>query len=268
MILPLILMLVLVQDATSQTPRKPNPFAPSLPLLTDEEEEPFDRIIDRFILTDLGALKGDEAKKAVADFNKLGPEATMALIRGVNKSAVIEQSCPVLHIAKKLASILRTSKDPLLLEFARENIGAGIRANKHRGTLNELRVLCNQRRSELARVTPTTPGRPPGKPVGTVGPTSPETRTMTIAELAMAAGSERGDRLKAVLAELGSRNGEDAIAALGTTAASYEGDIQKLAREQLARVMGKLTPAQLKAKLTDDREEVRAAAARLLEKKK
>ncbi len=71
-----------------------------------------------------------------------------------------------------------------------------------------------------------------------------------------------------MLTELGSRTGDDAIAALGTAAASYEGDIQKLAREQLNRVMGKLTPAQLKAKLKDDRVEVRAAAARLLEKKR
>src|SRR5262249_329924 len=46
--------------------------------------------------------------------------------------------------------------------------------------------------------------------------------------------------------------------------ASYEGDVQRLAREQLDRVLGKLPPAALKEKLNDDRAAVRAAAARLL----
>ena len=49
---------------TSQPPRKPNPLAPSLPETTDEEEERFDRIIDRFILFDTGKLPGPDGKKA------------------------------------------------------------------------------------------------------------------------------------------------------------------------------------------------------------
>src|SRR2546421_12276851 len=83
----------------SDSPRKPNPFAPSLPQLTDEEEEKLDQIIDRFIQQDTGRLSGEEGKKARQDFDKLGPEAIPALIRGVNRAAKIEHSWPAGVIA-------------------------------------------------------------------------------------------------------------------------------------------------------------------------
>ena len=111
--------------------RKPNPLAPSLPLLTAEEEDKLDRIIDRFILFDLGQLPGEDGKRALADFKNLGPEAFFALVRGINKAATIEGSCPAATIAKKLGSVLRGSNDLDLLDFARENIGAGL-GNNHR----------------------------------------------------------------------------------------------------------------------------------------
>src|SRR5688572_22305512 len=76
------------------TPRKPHPLAPSLPELSEEEEAKIDAIIDRFIEADTGKLHGPEAKKALQDFHRLGPEATFALIRGMNKAAAIDHSCP------------------------------------------------------------------------------------------------------------------------------------------------------------------------------
>src|SRR6516225_4793947 len=78
----------------SQTPRKPSPFAPSLPELTQEEENQLDETIDRFIDYDSGKVQGPGAKKAVAEFHKLGPEAIPALIRGLNRAAKIDHSCP------------------------------------------------------------------------------------------------------------------------------------------------------------------------------
>src|SRR5438128_805968 len=87
----------------SKAERPRNPLAPSLPQLTDEEEEKIDAVIDRFILYDTGKLKGAEGKKALADFNNLGPEAIFPLIRGLNRAANIESSCPALVIAKKLS---------------------------------------------------------------------------------------------------------------------------------------------------------------------
>lgn len=134
----------------SETPRPPNPIASSLPLLTDAEEEELDRIIDRFIQYDTGKLPGDEGKKALREFQKLGPEATFALMRGLNKSANIEASCPVVTISKKLSGILRSTRDRALLQFARENIGAGVTAQRHKGVLNDLKVSCMVRDRSLS----------------------------------------------------------------------------------------------------------------------
>ena len=61
----LTLTLAAVMSADPDTPRKPNPLAPSLPLLTDEEEAKIDAVIDRFIDPDVGKLRGDDYKKAV-----------------------------------------------------------------------------------------------------------------------------------------------------------------------------------------------------------
>src|SRR5205823_12317273 len=51
--------------------------------------------------------------------------------------------------------------------------------------------------------------------------------------------------------------------ALGSAAASYDGDTQKLARDLLTKQLTRLNTQALKEKLKDDRPEVRAAAARV-----
>ncbi len=167
-----------VLSAQQETPRKPNPFAPSLPLLTDEEEAKIDAVIDKFIAYDSGKLKGPEGRKAQADFIKLGPEAIPALIRGLNKAAKIEHSCPAVTIAKKLARMLRSSHDMELLQYARENIGAGVEQSRHMGVIKDLRMTCivqmraagNAQENQI-RSTPTIKGNSvgpkdpsPGKP--------------------------------------------------------------------------------------------------------
>src|SRR5258708_15721683 len=96
------LSLSLAADPSADKPRPPNPFAPTLPQLTKEEEDDLDAVIDRFILADTGQLTGADAKAALKDFNALGPEAVFALIRGLNRAAVPDQSCPTLVIANKL----------------------------------------------------------------------------------------------------------------------------------------------------------------------
>src|SRR5581483_3349023 len=87
-------------------------------------------------------------------------------------------------------------------------------------------------------------------------------RLMTVAELAAAAGSERGPRLKVVLAELGGRQGDKAVAALGSAAGAYEGDVRQAARDALAKNLARESAAALKRRLQDDRAEIRGAAAR------
>src|SRR5262249_9631273 len=152
-------------------------------------------------------------------------------------------SCPAVSIAQKLARLLTATDDQELLQFARENIGAGVTASQHMAVLRELRITCATRQSLLARQA------------ASEGPKSP--RAMTTTELAEAAGSERGTRLRQVLIELGQRQGNDAINALGVAATSYEDDTKRLARDLLVKNLGRQGPTVIKDKLKDDRAEVR-----------
>ena len=138
-LLTLSLAAVLAADDGKTPERKPHPFAPSLPKLTAEEEEKLDKVIDNFILYDLGKLRGEDGKKALEEFQKLGPEATFALIRGLNRAANIEGSCPAVVIARKLSRTLSATEDSQLLDFARENIGLGVTQQRHLGLLKDLR---------------------------------------------------------------------------------------------------------------------------------
>jgi HEAT repeat protein len=132
-------------------PRERHPLAPSLPLLTPEQEAKIERVIDRFIDYDTGKLRGSEGHKALRDFKALGPEAIPSLIDGLNRAANLEHSCPAVIIARKLASMLGSSRDTELLEFARENIGSGVTARRHMGVIQDLRVACMLRRTALRR---------------------------------------------------------------------------------------------------------------------
>ncbi len=136
------------------TPRRPHPFAPSLPETTSEEEKRFDQIIDRFILADTGRLSGPEAQQAIRDFDRLPPEAVFALIRGLNRAAAIDHSCPALQISKRLARQLRSSEDLELLRFARENIGAGVVRSRHADHIKDLRVAISRRITAVANAPP------------------------------------------------------------------------------------------------------------------
>src|SRR5205823_3283281 len=113
--------------------------------------EKLDKIIDRFIDYDSGRAVVPDPKRVKSDFDKLGREAIPALIRGINRAAAIDDSCPAVVIAKKLAGMLASSADPELLDFARENIGAGVTRSRHMSVLKDLRVMCILRKGELNR---------------------------------------------------------------------------------------------------------------------
>jgi hypothetical protein len=235
-------------------PRKANPLAPSLPLLTKEEAGRYEKVLDRFILYETGKLGSGEKAKVLAEFNALGPDATFQLLDALNRAAQIESSCPAVIIARKLAMIFRGSNDVELLQFARENIGAGVTARRHLNALKDLRLTCMLRQSELQRQNLVAGFRP-----GEKGPGQ-----MTISELANAAGSERGPRLRSVLVELERRQGEQVLNALGAAAASYDSSEQQLARGLLVRHLSGKGAAVVRDALKADQPEVRAAAARVV----
>lgn len=256
-LLTLTLVLFLPGDSSARpdSPRKPNPFAPSLPLLTDEEEAKIDAIIDRFIQFDLGKLTGEEGKRAQQEFNKLGPEAIPALIRGMNRAANIEASCPAVVIAKKLGGMLLASNDGQLLDFARENIGAGVTISQHMGLLKDLKVACMLRKRSVGKDPRATSSKPTViKPA----------RSMTTDELTEAAGTERGYRLKSVLTELEQRNAPVVLDTLVSIASfGSEKENQQVARELLVKNLSRLSDAEIRKKLKEDRAEIRAAAAKI-----
>ena len=217
-------------------------------MLTSDEEDHLDKVIDRFMLFDTGQLKGAEGKAALDDFTKLGPEAIPALIRGINRAAVMEQSCPTLVIAKKLKILLMASNDQDLLDFAHDNIAAGVERSQHMNVLQDLRVMCMFRRNALARLEARGP-KPP--------------RKMTTSELAAAAaGGERGTRLKQVLMELGQRKGPDVLKGLVAAADGGNTEVRALSLDLMDRHLTRQGIEFVQKKLADGNADVRQSAAR------
>ncbi len=255
----IVLTLALVVPAAGDDPidktipRRPSPLAPSLPELTREEEEKLDQIIDRFMLYDTGRLQGEEGRVALRDFQKLGPEAIPALIRGVNRAAAIEHSCPVVVIAQKLQKLLLASDDMELLQFARDEIGAGVGRTRHATVLQELRFKVMQRKNLVSRRPP-----PAERPTVARAPAS-----LSNKELVEAASTDRGPRLKQVLTELEKRKGPEVLAGLVTGTASSDRETQELARDLLDSHLQRQPEAVVKQKLKDAHPEVRQSAARV-----
>jgi hypothetical protein len=252
MIYPLLVLLILPADEPTKSERKLSAIAPSLRALTKDEEAKLDDIIDRFILADTGRLGGAEARKATDAFDKLGHDAIPALIRGLNKAATLKHSCPVLMITKKLTKLLMATDDQQLLEFARDEIGAGVTRSPHAGTMQDLRVRILLHKNALARRTPTPKKTAP--PLGT-------------AELAKAASSQRGEALHTTLKELAKREGKEVIPALALAAGSYEKETQKLGRELLDSHIARQTQSFVREILSDENVEIRKSAIRVIASK-
>ena len=250
--------------AQTKTPRKPSPFAPSLPELTEEEEAKYDEVIDKFIEYDTGKLKGPEGRQALTDFQKLGNDAIPALIRGLNRAAKIDHSCPAVTIAKKLGRMLGSTKDTELLEYARENIGAGVETSRHMGVIKDLRVQCMLRKNAVLKFIDKEERNVPALKGDSIGsPKSSERvlRGTSLTDLLGMAGTEHGAKLKAVLKELGRWGGDEVVRAFATAIGDTDLEIQQLSRDLLKEQLSRLKTADLKLKLKDRSAAVRAATA-------
>jgi hypothetical protein len=245
------------RSAAAKEKPKHSPYAPSLPYLTKEEEDKLDAIVDRFMQYDIGRLQGKEAAKALKEFKALGPEAIPSLVRGLNRAAMIEHSCPVVVIGEKLGRLLAKSDDQELMEYVRDNIGSGVGRTRHAGVLQDLRLAVTLRKNALARQA-ASPER------SVAGSAAKTLRAMSVTELADAASIERGPRLRSVLIELEKRRGEEVGPALAHAAASYEKDIQKLGRDLLDRHLARQGEAVVKEKLGHELVEMRKSAMRVI----
>jgi hypothetical protein len=238
---------------TKESKEKPkrSPYAPSLPYLTKEEEDRLDQIVDRFMQYDIGRLQGKEGAKALKEFKALGPEAIPSLVRGLNRAAIIEHSCPVVVIGQKLGRLLAASDDQELMEYVRDNIGSGVGRTRHAGVLQDLRFAVTLRKNAIARQA-------------TASPVQKTTRAMSVTELADAASIERGPRLRSILIELEKRRGEEVGPALANAAASYDQEIQKLGRDLLDRHLARQGETVVKEKLGHELVEMRKSAMRVI----
>jgi hypothetical protein len=230
-------------------------LAPSLPVLNDKEVAEIERVIERLIAMEIGKLKGKDAAKAVADFNQLGIEAVPQLLEGLNRSADIGASCAAVVIAKKLNALLNSSEDFELLDFLRENIGAGVSAKRHTNVLKDLKLACQLRKSALQRLQ---------LPYAKVDPDKKPLRVLTVSELATAAGNSDGARLQAILKELEARQGDAVLRVFVATLASSDSDVKQLASSLLVKHLARQSPIHLKCRLRDERPDVRMAAAKVV----
>ncbi|MGH7138042.1 MAG: hypothetical protein ACREHD_20010, partial [Pirellulales bacterium] len=120
-----------------------------LSLVNDGQNSEHDNVVERFIQYDIGQLRGEEGVKAREGFQRLGPDAMESLVRGLNRSASIHASCPVMVITYKIEAVLRANPDPTLLRCAVDNIGRGVPSTApHHWRLKEL--LAQLRRMRLS----------------------------------------------------------------------------------------------------------------------
>lgn len=265
------LLLALTLTPAQKDPYADRPrsiYAPSLPQLTRDEEKSLDELLDRFMLADIGKLTGDAAVKATREFQALGVEAVPALLRGLNRAVQYEHSCPAVQLTTKLRTLLNRSSDAQLLDFARDNLGAGVPDNnRYLPLLRQMRVTLALRMNELARANPTTGKVPPTKPVPTPMPPSlggRDPKTLTARDLAGLARTDEGEPLKAILRELDTRRGPEVFAGLGAAAARPSSDARLLARDLLTRQMSKLDLKGLGALLEHAEVEVRRLAVEVV----
>src|SRR5262245_40863886 len=141
--------MLLAQTSPTREERARHPLAPSLPILTEKEIARYEAIVERFIQYDIGKLPKSQGEKAKQEFMNLPPEAFFVLIEGFNRAANLEHSCPAVVIGKKIASILRSTDDVDLLNFAKDTIGSGVKARRHMGVVKDLQVTAILRKGFL-----------------------------------------------------------------------------------------------------------------------
>ena len=85
-----------------------------------------DTAVEQFIQYDIGRLTGTHGQQVQLVFNRLGTESIPAVVRGLNKAAILSQSCPTIVLRSKLKSLLQQSNDTSMLELAIDHLGEGV----------------------------------------------------------------------------------------------------------------------------------------------
>ena len=146
-----------LQESVSMQQRaKPLVKPPAQP-----EEADADEIVENFIQYDIGKLTGAAGNRAQKAFQRLGADDIPALVRGLNQSASIRASCPVVVISTKLQNTLKQTNDQATIDYVLENLGRDVPRNApHAKRIDALRAKLatsaadRQFNQDLARVRP------------------------------------------------------------------------------------------------------------------
>jgi HEAT repeat protein len=251
----------------------PGEAAPKeVPRATPEREALYDAVVQRFILFDVGRLPGLPGRKAALDFEALGPDAIPALVRGLNHSATLDASCPVVSISDKLGRLLASCSDVELLTEVRDSIGKGVGPTLHHAYLTALKQSSAERlKKSKALLKPRVP-----QLVAALKSKDPATRRKAANTLGLA-GAEAKAAVPALVEALKDSDSQargyaaSALAAVGPRAvpallkaaeASPDRQVRGLAYQALgdSRPADDATPRALVAALGDPDREVRGAA--------
>jgi len=86
----------------------------------------YDDIVERFIQYDIGNLPGEAGHRANREFSQLGADAIPALVRGLNQSARLQASCPVVVISSKLEQTMQQTNDRATIDYVLQNLGRDV----------------------------------------------------------------------------------------------------------------------------------------------
>lgn len=244
-------VLLIVETGFSQTSRNRTKQS--------DADKRYDEIVDRFIQYDVGQLRGREGQQAYADFEALsGDEAIPALVRGVNRAAAINNSCPIIVISNKLQSLLSQTKNRQVLEEAASILSAKTDGLPYGSYLSSIGDFIDKQLGRSKKTNVLRGG-------GTVSQLRRATKSVdewNFEDLIEAVGQEKGATLVKVLEQLKERKGAEYTEALANAIDRVDEDTKPLARGLLAQRFTRMTDRTLAAKLKDRNAEVRAAAAR------
>jgi hypothetical protein len=232
-------------------------------LQTPQEKARYDKIVDEFIQYDVGQLRGEAGRAANARFQSLqNPRAIPSLVRGAINASQIRASCPIIMISSKLGGLLRSTKDPRLLQHALDYLKPTGPEAPYGTYLNNLRQIANEQYRKTTGQEPASPTELRG------GGTASHLRRSrlqlddwTCDDLAEAVSEVEGTELLQVLAELKDRKGSVYTEALADAVGTVDDDVKPIARGLLATRLTRMTDRTLKAKMKSSDAEVRAAAA-------
>lgn len=229
--------------------RPPHPLAPSLPTPTKAEIAAYRKVVDRLIDVEVGNGSPTAIKEATRAVELLPPESIFVLVDRFNFAADNEHSCPCVVLGRKIAQIVGRTNDLDLVSYVKENIGAGVSAKRHRGTLKDLQVACVIRRGQIGAQAMAFKSGAERSPA-----------SMTNAELSGFAAKLPPAKLPMLLAEAAKRKDPVKLDVLGVAAERTEKDVQTLARGMIRKETDAAKDAELRKLLTHSRAEVRKAA--------